>query len=226
MFLTKELELATCGVFPAGSDEARSFFTALAKGPTVETLDLSSPHFMPLISLTPVKKYSATDLETLASSEDKRARFVEVHTGSIVPSQRAGGDLFRRFRHYLELPSPTALDPFFAASGIDFTKVCGPNELNAVFFQHCAFVDGWTPIVQRWRDENFSIMQPTEPDITHSVLMMVTVMMAAAGQKEEKLQVSANFKCANWLHDDEFRPIGTKVRVRRVPAALPTTRAC
>jgi hypothetical protein len=150
------------------------------------------------MSTCAAKKYSATDLETLASSKDKRARFVEVHTGSIVPSLRTMADLIRRNLHYLELPPPSALAPFFVTSGIDLANSFGHHQLNGLFFTHCAFVDGWAPIIQRWADDNFSIMQPTEPDFSHALVMTMGMMVAAAGQKEEKLQVSI-WRTVTWL---------------------------
>ena len=51
----------------------------------------------------------------------------------------------------------------------------GLHQLNALFFIHCAFVDGWAPIIQRWEDDNFSIMQ--------ALVMTVGMMMAASGSK-------------------------------------------
>ena len=197
-YLAKELGLSVGGVFSADSDEARSFFVAPTKNPLVEIFDFSAPAVMRFVSTCPAKKYNATDLETLASSEDKRARFVEVQTSSIVPSLRVVDDLFRRNRHYLELPSPGALVPFFAASGIDFLKIGGPAGVGSFFFIHSAFVHGWAPIVQRWEDDDFSIMQPTAPDFLPFLSITLGMMIAAAGQKEEKLAVSV-WRTVNWL---------------------------
>ena len=197
-YLFKELGLSVGGVFSADSDEARSHFVAPTKNPLVEIFDFSAPAVMRFILTCPAKKYNATDLETLASSEDKRARFVEVQTSSIVPSLRVVDDLFRRNRHYLELPSPGALVPFFAASGIDFLKIVGPTGVVSLFFIHSAFVDGWAPIVQRWEDDDFSIMQPTAPDFLLVLSITLGMMIAAAGQEEEKLQVSV-WRTVNWL---------------------------
>ena len=150
---------------------------------------LSYAKIMPSMVKTPADMYSQADLEILAASEDTRARYVEALASRIVPKHRGFLELYLRFRHHLDLPETATLQPFFATSGMDLATVGTPHRLAAYLFHHCAFVDGWGPILRRWQDGDFSAMQPAEPDCSHLLLMMFMTMVATAGEKEQKLQV-------------------------------------
>ena len=50
------------------------------------------------------------------------------------------------------------------------------------------FAHEWLPLMQRWTNGDFTIMQPTRVDMSGMVVMTAVIMLTTAAQKEQALQ--------------------------------------
>ena len=60
--------------------------------------------------------------------------------------------------------------------------------MDSAFIAQGAFADAWLPVLERWANADFAIMQPMIPDGKSLVVFATTMMLATARQKEQELQ--------------------------------------
>jgi hypothetical protein len=162
----------------------KQFVRPLKLWPHAVVLGPVGPEFMGVWSATPFFSYEPEDLVVLADDDAKKERFVEAFRDCILPQYRAWSDLFVQFRHLLDLPAVELLMKPFAATGIDWPAFI-QGSLASVGYQLMQYVGAWTPILKRWANADFSVMQPAIPNYCSLLIIITMSMLGAAGQKEK-----------------------------------------
>jgi len=173
--------------FPSGKKWHRDkqFVRPLAMWPHVVAQSRAAiRETMGAFSASPFFSYGPDDLAVLADDEAKTEIFVEAYRDCILPQYRAWSDLYVQSRHLLDLPAPDFLGKPFAAAGLDWPVFFG-GTLGNLGCDMMQWVGAWAPILKRWANADFSVMQPAAPNYTPALIIITVMMAGAAGQKEK-----------------------------------------
>jgi hypothetical protein len=145
------------------------------------------PESTGVFSASPFFSYGPEDLAVLADDELIKRRFVEAFRDCILLQYRAWGDLFRQFRHHPAGPAHTG--PLGQTVRRRWDRLArvpwwvhGPRGIRyGAIYRNIA----WAPILKRWANADFSVMQPTAPSYFPALIVITMAMAGAAGQKEK-----------------------------------------
>jgi hypothetical protein len=135
-------------------------------------------------------KYSPRDI-ALLEDPVKHQLYVEAHSSGMAPRWREVAKILSTKSALMEQPPPRFLDSVFPGDLADWTKFSA-GSTSFHYYDMAAFAYAWAPLERRWEADDFSLMQPAQPNPWWLVVMTFTQMIAAAGAKEVELQGSSS----------------------------------
>ena len=143
--------------------------------------------------------------ELLAMQPNQRDRYAESYRACIVPNLRIMANIIRTKCHLCspEESQREQLSQMFP--GVDRTYQLA--NLRTHFYTMAVFADAWEPLLTRWEQENFELLQPHVPDPFVTVVPICGMMGVASGKLQEKLQGISSLSRAQSLMENHERTL-------------------
>ena len=138
-----------------------------------------------LLAPGPFTKWRESELMALRDDESLRTRYCDAYRDSLLPPLQAAMAVIP-FNMHLCAPNESEsamLGQIFA--GIE--RIVGVH-LRFLFYRSSIFCDAWQPIIKRWQNDDYSLLQPLAPDAGVAVLGFCGVTIMGIAKKQEKLQ--------------------------------------